>query len=167
MREATGRPGVNVVELRTDRARNVQLHRQAFDVVAQATGDLGVSLNVLTEGEGPPVLLLHGFTGTARTWEAQIEALSPHHRVIAPDLLGHGGSDAPTESARYALDRQADDLADLLALLDTTAADGGGLFDGRAAGARAGAGASGAGRRPRPRKPFSRHRGPARAGTPP
>ncbi len=81
-----------------------------------------MSLNVLTEGEGPPVLLLHGFTGTARTWEAQIEALSPHHRVIAPDLLGHGGSDAPTESARYALDRQADDLADLLALLDTTAA---------------------------------------------
>ncbi len=40
VREATGRPGVNVVELRTDRARNVQLHRQAFDVVAQATETL-------------------------------------------------------------------------------------------------------------------------------
>ncbi len=80
-----------------------------------------MSLNVLTEGEGPPILLLHGFSGTARTWAAQIEALSPHHLVIAPDLLGHGESDAPTEPARYALEHQADDLADLLALLEASA----------------------------------------------
>ncbi len=81
-----------------------------------------MSLNVLTVGAGPPVLLLHGFTGTARTWEAHIDALSTHYRVIAPDLLGHGGSDAPSEPARYTLERQADALADLLALLGATAA---------------------------------------------
>ncbi len=75
----------------------------------------------MTDGEGPPVLLLHGFTGTAHTWGAQIQALSPRHLVIAPDLLGHGGSEAPPDPARYMLERQADALADLLALLGTVA----------------------------------------------
>jgi len=81
-----------------------------------------MSLNVLTAGEGPPLLLLHGFTGTARSWEKQVERWSGRHRVIAPDLLGHGGSEAPTTSARYALEHQADDLARLLALLDAAPA---------------------------------------------
>jgi 2-succinyl-6-hydroxy-2,4-cyclohexadiene-1-carboxylate synthase len=76
-----------------------------------------MSLDVLTAGEGQPMLLLHGFTGTARTWSAQIDAWSPSHRVIAPDLLGHGGSDAPADPAAYALERQAETLADLLELL--------------------------------------------------
>ena len=81
-----------------------------------------MSLNVLTTGDGPPLLLLHGFTGTARTWSAQVEAWSAQHRVIAPDLLGHGGSEAPREPARYALERQAEDLSTLLGLLDATPA---------------------------------------------
>ncbi len=77
-----------------------------------------MSLNVLTEGSGQPLLLLHGFTGTARMWSSQIEAWSADHRVIAPDLLGHGRSDAPAEPVHYALERQAASLADLLALLE-------------------------------------------------
>ena len=81
-----------------------------------------MSLNVLTAGSGLPMLLLHGFTGTARLWSAQIEAWSASHRVIAPDLLGHGGSEATPDPAVYALDRQADSLADLLALLEATPA---------------------------------------------
>ena len=81
-----------------------------------------MSLNVLTAGDGPPVLLLHGFTGTARMWSAQVAAWSPAHRVIAPDLLGHGGSDAPVDPAAYALERQAQTLADLLELLEAAPA---------------------------------------------
>jgi 2-succinyl-6-hydroxy-2,4-cyclohexadiene-1-carboxylate synthase len=81
-----------------------------------------MSLNVLTAGQGPAVLLLHGFTGTARSWAVHIEALATSHRVIAPDLLGHAGSDAPTDPAAYALERQADDLRDLLELLDASPA---------------------------------------------
>ena len=50
-----------------------------------------MSLNVLTAGSGPPMLLLHGFTGSAQTWSAQIDAWSVGHRLIAPDLLGHAG----------------------------------------------------------------------------
>jgi 2-succinyl-6-hydroxy-2,4-cyclohexadiene-1-carboxylate synthase len=77
-----------------------------------------VSLNVRTDGEGPPLLLLHGFTGSARSWSAQSAAWAASYRVIAPDLLGHGGSEAPVDPSRYALPRQADDVADLLALVD-------------------------------------------------
>jgi len=77
-----------------------------------------MSFNVSTAGQGPPMLLLHGFTGTANDWQRQIEPWSASHRVITPDLLGHGGSDAPEDPAAYALERQAADLADLLELLE-------------------------------------------------
>ena len=81
-----------------------------------------MSLNVLTAGSGPALLLLHGFTGTARMWSSQIDTWKASHRVIAPDLLGHGGSEAPSDPATYALERQADGLADLLDLLEGTPA---------------------------------------------
>jgi 2-succinyl-6-hydroxy-2,4-cyclohexadiene-1-carboxylate synthase len=81
-----------------------------------------MSLNVRALGEGPPVLLLHGFTGSARTWDDLIDAWSSGHRCIAPDLLGHGGSEAPVDPARYALERQAAELAELLRLLDAVPA---------------------------------------------
>ena len=73
-----------------------------------------MSLNVLTTGQGQPLLLLHGFTGSARTWSHQTPAWMEHHRVIAPDLLGHGGSDAPTDARDYVLESQAQALAELL-----------------------------------------------------
>jgi 2-succinyl-6-hydroxy-2,4-cyclohexadiene-1-carboxylate synthase len=78
----------------------------------------GVELEVDVTGCGPDVLALHGFTGTARTWAPLVAALRDQRRVIAPDLLGHGRSAAPSDPARYALERQADALADLLAALD-------------------------------------------------
>lgn len=81
-----------------------------------------MSLNVLTAGAGSPVLLLHGFTGSARSWAVHIEALATSHRVIAPDLLGHAGSDAPAEPAAYALEHQARGLRDLLELLEAVPA---------------------------------------------
>jgi 2-succinyl-6-hydroxy-2,4-cyclohexadiene-1-carboxylate synthase len=81
-----------------------------------------MSLNVLTIGAGRPLLLLHGFTGSARSWGGQIATWSQNCRVIAPDLLGHAGSEAPTDCSRYALERQAGDLAELLRLLDAAPA---------------------------------------------
>ncbi len=77
-----------------------------------------MSLNVLTAGDGPAMLLLHGFSGSARTWDEQVKSWSADRRCIAPDLLGHAGSDAPPDPGSYALPRQADDLAELLHLLD-------------------------------------------------
>ena len=83
----------------------------------------GAELEVEATGRGPAVLALHGFTGTARTWAPLAAALRDQRRVIAPDLLGHGRSAAPADPARYALERQADDLAALLAALDAVPAD--------------------------------------------
>jgi 2-succinyl-6-hydroxy-2,4-cyclohexadiene-1-carboxylate synthase len=83
----------------------------------------GAELEVEATGRGPAVLALHGFTGTARTWVSLAAALLDQRRVIAPDLLGHGRSAAPADPARYALERQADDLAALLAALDAVPAD--------------------------------------------
>ena len=52
----------------------------------------GVHLTVATAGTGPAVVLLHGFPHTWRLWSEVIGPLSAHHRVIAPDLRGFGGS---------------------------------------------------------------------------
>jgi 2-succinyl-6-hydroxy-2,4-cyclohexadiene-1-carboxylate synthase len=81
-----------------------------------------VSLNLIDRGGGPTILALHGFTGTARTWEPQLDGWASGHRVLAPDLLGHGGSAAPPDPAAYALERQADGLAELLDLLEASPA---------------------------------------------
>ena len=49
-------------------------------------------------GEGPPLLLLHGFTDTWRTWELVLPALERRHEVLAPTLAGHAGGPAlPSE----------------------------------------------------------------------
>ena len=55
----------------------------------------GATLNVWDEGNGPPVLLLHGFPTTHRLWRAVIPPLvNAGYRAVAPDLAGYGGSDA-------------------------------------------------------------------------
>ena len=53
----------------------------------------GVSTAVLEGGDGPPVLLLHGPGEFAAKWMRVMPALVQSHRVVAPDLPGHGASD--------------------------------------------------------------------------
>ena len=67
----------------------------------------GVSTAVLEGGEGPPMILLHGPAEFAAGWARVIPALVQSHRVICPDLPGHGASAAPTDqqlTARGVLD---------------------------------------------------------------
>ena len=45
-------------------------------------------------GSGPPLVCLHGFTDTWRTWELVLPALERHHDVLAPTLPGHAGGPA-------------------------------------------------------------------------
>lgn len=74
----------------------------------------GVRLNVEVEGRGPPVVALHGFTGSVATWEAFTAAASRDYMVVRVDLLGHGASDAPESPERYRMERCVEDLAALL-----------------------------------------------------
>jgi 2-succinyl-6-hydroxy-2,4-cyclohexadiene-1-carboxylate synthase len=78
-----------------------------------ATRD-GVIYEARTAGHGPAVLLIHGFTGRGTDWGP---FLRPIHKAgystIVVDLLGHGRSDAPADPSRHAIERQADDIAEL------------------------------------------------------
>lgn len=75
--------------------------------------------HVLTAGDGPPVLLLHGLNINAAVWRPQFEALAGHTRLIAPDVPGFAGKSAPTR-----LPYTGRALADwLLALLDALGID--------------------------------------------
>jgi len=66
-------------------------------------------------GEGPPLVLIHGVTGTWRHWERVIASLSERFTVIAPDLLGHGESAKPRGD--YSLGAFASGIRDLLLAL--------------------------------------------------
>ena len=52
----------------------------------------GVSTSVLEGGDGPPLLLLHGPGAYGASWQSVIPELATTHRVVAPDLPGHGSS---------------------------------------------------------------------------
>ena len=76
----------------------------------------GVELDVLDEGEGPAVLLVHGFPDSSYLWRRQVEALTGAGlRAIAPDMRGFGASDKPDAVEAYRLTRA---VADLVAVLD-------------------------------------------------
>jgi len=86
----------------------------------------GLRWAVQTAGSGPALLLLHGFTGSGRSWEGGLAeaAIDSGFRVIAPDLPGHGGTawraggaGSPDEPSRAAIERVADDLMELLRVL--------------------------------------------------
>ena len=68
----------------------------------------GVRLHYQTSGSGKPVLLIHGLTASSLFFQKQIPALSGHFQVIAPDLRGHGLSEASTD--HLTMRRLAEDL---------------------------------------------------------
>ena len=75
----------------------------------------GILLHVSELGAGPPVLFCHGFPATAVSWRSQMEAVATAgYRVLAPDMRGYGGSDAPAEVAVYTPFHTVGDLVGLL-----------------------------------------------------
>ncbi len=76
--------------------------------------DDGVELEVTVRGEGPALLLVHGFGGAKEDFFDQIDDLARDHQVLVPDLRGHGESDGPEDEARYSFDRFAADLVNIL-----------------------------------------------------
>ncbi len=77
----------------------------------------GIELNVEVSGKGPALLLLHGFTGDATTWEPFRDAWSGF-RCFRVDIIGHGRSDAPADARRYSMAHAVEDLVAVLDALD-------------------------------------------------
>ena len=75
----------------------------------------GVRTAYETSGSGFPLLLLHGFPRTRRTWEQIVPALSERFTVVAPDRRGYGDSERIPDPAAYGLAAMA---ADGVALMD-------------------------------------------------
>ena len=78
----------------------------------------GIRYRVEITGNGSPLVLLHGFTGSLDTWTPFIPLFAKEYRVIALDLLGHGATEAPNDPKRYEIEKAADDL---MALFDQLA----------------------------------------------
>ena len=72
----------------------------------------GVTLNVALAGpaEAPPVLLLHGFPESHRTWRELAPLLEDEFRLVMPDQRGFAGSDRPAEVEAYRTDVLVDDI---------------------------------------------------------
>lgn len=75
----------------------------------------GVSLTADVLGDGPPVVLLHGFPQTRLMWRHVAADLAADHTVICPDLRGYGDSDKPVEAddSTYAKRTMAADVVEL------------------------------------------------------
>ena len=82
----------------------------------------GITLHVAELGEGPPVLLCHGFPDVWRGWRGQMEALAAAgYRAIAPDMRGYGRSSAPADPLLYTPFHTIGDLVGVLDALELPA----------------------------------------------
>ena len=79
----------------------------------------GVQIYYEVHGEGPVILLSHGYSSTSGMWKGQIEPLSKTHKLVTWDMRGHGQSDYPADQAAYSEEAT---VADMAALLDAVGA---------------------------------------------
>ena len=76
----------------------------------------GIRMAIHEQGEGPPVVLLHGFPELAYSWRHQLPPLATAgYRAIAPDQRGYGGTDKPRRVTDYTIQQL---IADITGLLD-------------------------------------------------
>ncbi len=73
-----------------------------------------LAYHVEIDGDGPPLLLLHGFTGSTDNWEPLLPRLCQAHTVVRVDLPGHGQTALPEDVTRYNMPSTAQDLSLLL-----------------------------------------------------
>jgi haloalkane dehalogenase len=79
----------------------------------------GLHMHVVDEGEGEPILLLHGEPTSSYLWRNVIPPLvAAGYRAIAPDLIGFGHSDKPEDIGWYSYDRHVASIAQLVEELD-------------------------------------------------
>lgn len=76
----------------------------------------GVRIHYQIEGDGPPLVLQHGFTQSMRRWylHGYVDALKSEYQLILVDARGHGESDKPHDPAAYALPLRVGDVVSVL-----------------------------------------------------
>src|SRR5499426_2650153 len=85
------------------------------DVTHRMIETNGIRLHVAEQGEGPLVLLCHGFPECWYSWRHQLRALAAAgYRVLAPDMRGYGRSDAPQAIDAYTILHLVGDMVGLL-----------------------------------------------------
>ena len=72
----------------------------------------GISVHYRVEGDGPPLILQHGFTDSSETWYEMgyVDALKSNYHLILIDSRGHGQSDKPHDPSAYTPSRFASDI---------------------------------------------------------
>lgn len=79
----------------------------------------GVAIHYEVRGEGPVLLLTHGYSATGGMWDGQVEALTRSFKLVTWDMRGHGQSDYPDDLSQYS---EALTVGDMAALLDAVGA---------------------------------------------
>ena len=84
----------------------------------------GVRIHYEVEGEGPPLVLQHGFSESVVDWyeTGYVKALKPDYRLILIDARGHGDSDKPHDPEAYLLNRRVGDVTAVLDAIDIATA---------------------------------------------
>lgn len=98
-------------ELRGIKRSAIQLDFDLYRVNVPMPGVMGNELSVIDirpTGVERTMVLVHGYAGSAETWEYQINTFAREYRVVVPDLRGHGQSDAPY--TRYTMQELVADL---------------------------------------------------------
>ncbi|MDY7080447.1 MAG: alpha/beta fold hydrolase [Chloroflexota bacterium] len=107
-------------KLRGLKRRDIQLDFNLYrvDVPIRGLSDAEMSvIDIWPEGAEKTIMFVHGYAGCAETWEYQINHFARGYRVVAPDLRGHGQSDAPfTEYTMPELVEDIDTTAETLNL---------------------------------------------------
>lgn len=86
----------------------------------------GVTINLQHGGEGPPMLLLHGFPQTHVIWHKLADRLAQHYTLVMPDLRGYGDSSKPKgapDHSNYSKRTMAQDMIEVMRALGYTAFD--------------------------------------------
>ena len=79
----------------------------------------GINMAVHEQGDGTPVLFVHGFPELAYSWRYQLPVIAAAgYRVIAPDMRGYGGTDKPQGIEQYTVQKLIGDIEGLLDALD-------------------------------------------------